>query len=205
MKDASRDNGMMTKIWGPPGWMFLHAVTFGYPYKIDPQNLEHLRKKESFRRFFLNVGKVLPCKYCRESYDRFVEEVPIDPYLNSREDLCYWFYMIHNRVNDKLGVPKCNIPNFEEVKKKYETFRAKCKKTTRKDRERNLRKKCISKDDPSTKGCVIPEDGVLKKCEIKIVKGNGSSNLISFRLHHILIGIGVLFILNVVVIALLMH
>ena len=25
---------MMTKVWGPPGWFFLHCVTFGFPERI---------------------------------------------------------------------------------------------------------------------------------------------------------------------------
>ena len=27
--DPNVDNGMMTKVWGPTGWLFLHCVTFG--------------------------------------------------------------------------------------------------------------------------------------------------------------------------------
>ena len=27
-KDPNIDNGMMTKVWGPPGWLFLHCITF---------------------------------------------------------------------------------------------------------------------------------------------------------------------------------
>ena len=85
---------------------------------------------------------------------------------------------IHNKVNSKLGVPKCNIPSFEEVKKKYEAFRAKCSKTTKRDVEENLKSKCNLKN--ANKGCVIPKDGVLKKCEIKIIS-SGDEN--SFRNH----------------------
>ena len=33
--DPNVDNGMMTKVWGPPGWLFLHCLTFGYPYTIN--------------------------------------------------------------------------------------------------------------------------------------------------------------------------
>ena len=36
------DNGLMTRIWGPSGWLFLHCISFGFPYKIDPTNPEHL-------------------------------------------------------------------------------------------------------------------------------------------------------------------
>ena len=42
------DNGLMTRLWGPSGWLFLHCVSFGYPYKIDPTNQEHLEKQNDY-------------------------------------------------------------------------------------------------------------------------------------------------------------
>ena len=62
------DNGLMTRIWGPSGWLFLHCISFGYPYKIDPTNPEHIEKQNDYYRFFYYLGKVMPCKYCRISY-----------------------------------------------------------------------------------------------------------------------------------------
>ena len=47
------DNGLMTRLWGPSGWLFLHCISFGYPYKIDPTNSEHLEKQNDYYRFFL--------------------------------------------------------------------------------------------------------------------------------------------------------
>ena len=29
---------MNTKFWGPPGWKFLHTITFNYPDVIDEYN-----------------------------------------------------------------------------------------------------------------------------------------------------------------------
>lgn len=156
--DPNVDNGMMTKVWGPTGWLFLHCVTFGYPYTINPMNPDHAYKKQHYKTFFQMIGHVLPCKYCRESYIEFIKEIPIDGYLNSREDLCKWLYIIHNKVNYKLGYPRSEIPTFSEIKKFYEQFRAKCKKTTEEERQ-------INKE----KGCVRPADGTPKRCLINVV------------------------------------
>ena len=156
--DPNVDNGMMTKVWGPAGWMFLHCVTFGYPYAINPENPDHKDKKEHYKNFFNELGHVMPCKYCRESYLDFIKEHPIDKHLKTRKQLSKWLYDIHNKVNNKLGVPDCDIPSFKEVQDKYETYRAKCKKTTDEERFNNL-----------AKGCVTPADGTPKKCEIKVV------------------------------------
>jgi len=157
--DPNVDNGMMTKIWGPPGWLFLHCVTFGYPYAINSTNPEHKTKAQDYANFFYYLGKVMPCRYCRESYMKFIEEHPIDNNLKTRKDLTKWFYDIHNKVNNKLGLAKCHIPSFEEVQESYEQYRAKCKKTTDEERENN-----------QAKGCVTPADGTKKRCVVKVVK-----------------------------------
>lgn len=159
--DPNIDNGMMTKIWGPPGWLFLHCITFGYPYVINMNKKEHVERMLKTRDFFRNIGYVLPCKYCRNSYIEFMKEIPIEYFLKSRKDLTFWLYKMHNKVNNKLGVPDCNIPSFEEVQKRYEAFRAKCSKTTNEERENNR-----------TKGCVKPADGTTKRCFLKVVTCN---------------------------------
>lgn len=158
MNNDNKDNGLMTKVWGPPGWLFFHCIAFGYPYKIDDSNYEHFEKKNYYKKFYDNIGKILPCKYCRESYDKFIKEIPIDDYLSNRKDLCYWTYLIHNKVNKKLGVPNCEIPNFNDFINTYEQYRAKCKKTTDKERK-----------EKEEKGCIKPKNGIYKRCVMKIV------------------------------------
>lgn len=156
--DPNVDNGMMTKVWGPAGWLFLHCITFGYPYAINPQNPEHQTKAEDYYNFFYYLGRVMPCRYCRESYQEFFREHDIRNSLANRHDICEWLYTIHNRVNHKLGVPKCNIPSFDEIIARYESFRAKCKKTTEEERQAN-----------QSKGCVTPADGTPRRCVVKVV------------------------------------
>jgi hypothetical protein len=158
------DNGLMTRLWGPSGWLFLHCVTFGYPYKIDPTNPEHIEKQNDYYRFFYYLGKVLPCKYCRNSYaDFFTENSPMR-HLGTREDLSKWLYDVHNLVNDKLGVPACERPSFDEIKARYESFRAACKPLTEKE-----------KNDKAGKGCIAPATGKPKRSVIKVVEYNQST------------------------------
>ena len=66
---------------------------------------------------------------------------------------------MHNKINRKLGVPDCNIPSIEEVEKRYEQFRAKCKKTSVEERDANQKK-----------GCVTPADGTPRRCVVKVVE-----------------------------------
>ena len=153
------DNGLMTRLWGPSGWLFLHCISFGYPYKIDPTNPEHLEKQNDYYRFFYYLGKVLPCKYCRNSYMDFFTQISPMSKLGSRKEFTKWLYDIHNLVNDKLGVPKCDVPSFEEIEERYQSFRAACKPLT----ETQIK-------DNTAKGCIAPQDGKPKRCVIKVVE-----------------------------------
>ena len=157
-RSGSASNGMMTKVWGPAGWVFLHSCVMGYPLKINEKNTEDRKRKKKTKVFFETIGHIFPCIYCRESYQRFIKELPIDNFLDSRRKLANWLYQIHNKVNKKLGVPSCDIPSFNEVYGRYETYRAQCEKTTRKDRK-----------ERKDKGCIIPKDGKKKKCIVKVV------------------------------------
>jgi hypothetical protein len=153
------DNGLMTRIWGPSGWLFLHCISFGFPYKIDPTNPEHLEKQNDYYRFFYYLGKVLPCKYCRDSYMDFFTKLSPMSHLGTRKEITKWLYDIHNLVNDKLGVSTCDIPSFEKVEENYQSFRAACKPLTD-----------VQKKDKSSKGCIAPQDGKPKRSVIKVVE-----------------------------------
>lgn len=156
--DPDVDNGMMTKVWGPAGWLFLHCVTFGYPYAINSNNETHNTKKQDYYNFFYYLGKVLPCRYCRESYDEYFKQLDLYNSLDTRKDITKWLFDMHNKINHKLGVPNCNIPSFEEVINQYEDYRAKCKKTSEEERELNKKK-----------GCLAPANGTPQRCVVKVV------------------------------------
>lgn len=112
---------MITKIWGPGCWTFEHCVTFGYP--SDPTEED----KKNFKNHFENLGNVLPCKYCRESYKQFINEsdtkLTMDV-LKDRDTLTKWLYDIHNKVNKKLGVDYG--VTYNDIVRRYEAYRATC-------------------------------------------------------------------------------
>lgn len=128
-------NGLITKIWGPPLWTSLHCITFGYP--LEPTT----EIKKQYKNFFQNIGNVLPCKYCRDSYKVFIKEegsILDDEALTNRETLTKWLYNLHNKVNKKLGMDY-GI-DYKNMYKKYESYRA----------------KCSTVKDPNVKGCIVP-------------------------------------------------
>lgn len=128
---SNQNNGLLTKVWGPPLWEAFHSITFGYPVEPDDN------KKIEYRKMIESLADVLPCVYCRKSYKEFISEGKnrlTDADLVSRDAFCRWGYRLHNRVNEKLGVDYG--VTYEEVVEKYESYRA----------------KCVSKD----RGCTMP-------------------------------------------------
>lgn len=131
-----KNNGLITKIWGSPAWIFNHAITFGYP--LEPTN----EQKQLYRNYFISLGDILPCRYCRDSYKKFIssgETELTDNVMTNRETLTKWFYKVHEAVNAKLEVTYGMT--YEDLVDKYESCRAKCGKPTK-----------------TAKGCVVPID-----------------------------------------------
>lgn len=125
---------MQTSFWGPPAWKFLFCVAANYPEKIDKTNRLHVSKMKQYKEYFRTTGDILPCKYCRRSYKKFIKELPIDKYLGSRQAIMYWLYLIKDKVNKKLiaqGLKVKPSPPFEQICKHYESMRASCSNKTK--------------------------------------------------------------------------
>ena len=98
-EDKNDNNGMQTRVWGPAGWLFLHSIAQNYPWKPTEE------QKVNYFNFFKLTGNVLPCRYCRESYQQFITEPGTTLTMNSmdsRKSLVTWLYKIHNKINKKL-------------------------------------------------------------------------------------------------------
>ena len=119
MTDNIKENGLSTKKWGPGAWILLHSAAQRYPK--NPSEKE----KGCYKMFYDNLKYTLPCRKCKESYTKFLNILPIEHFLGSRELLHFWIYTIHNFVNFKLigqGRDVGEIPTFEEVYRKYEKY-----------------------------------------------------------------------------------
>ena len=69
--DYKSGDGMLTSIWGPSLWHYLHTMSFNYP--VCPTNEE----KKHYKNFILSLKHVLPCKYCRKNLNKNLKVVPL--------------------------------------------------------------------------------------------------------------------------------
>ena len=158
-EDYESDNGMMTYIWGPPTWHFLHTISFNYP--TNPT----MEQKHQYKDFIYSLRNVLPCGKCRKNLAKNFKKLPLTmENMKSRDTFSKYIYNLHKTVNTMLD--KDTPVSYESVRDTYEHFRARCaggasgtgtKKTTH------------NKTAQSEKGCIVPYKGKKQKCILQIV------------------------------------
>ena len=110
-------NGIKTSFWGPHAWAFLFSNIAGsYPIHVDENNKEHAKIVRAFQNMFSSLEYTLPCIYCRQSYGKFIKELPMTDYSHSRKSMMKWLYLIHDKVNKKLIQQERECYESEKVK-----------------------------------------------------------------------------------------
>lgn len=117
--DYNSADGMMTATWGPILWTFLHLMSFNYPtHPTDAQ-------RKDYCQFVLYVGKVLPCRHCRDNYERNLREAGFGTAVfRDRGSFSHFVYRLHAHVNKMLN--KETPVSYAEVRNRMERCRARC-------------------------------------------------------------------------------
>jgi|TARA_B100000900_G_scaffold235820_1_gene200198 hypothetical protein len=145
--DYKSNDGMLTSIWGPGMWHYLHSMSFNYP--VNPSKED----KVNYMNFMKSLKNVLPCRKCRENLKNNYKKLPITlDTMKNRRTFSEYVYNLHELINKMLD--KESGLSYEEVRERYEHFRSRCDK------------KVKTKDE---NGCVTPVYGEKAKCILKIV------------------------------------
>ena len=160
-KHYQSGDGMVTSVWGPPLWHYLHTMSFNYPVKPTAADKRH------YKNFILSLRYVLPCRYCRENLSKNLKALPLtDKEMRNRASFSRWVFKLHELINTMLG--KKSGLKYCDVRERYEHFRSRCtndKKFSTKKVEAAARKTRKKKE----KGCTEPLYGAKSKCIVKIV------------------------------------
>lgn len=159
LKDYMSGDGMLTSVWGPSMWHYLHIMSFNYP--IKPTSLE----KKQYMDFVKSLQYTLPCKYCRINLVTNFKTLPLTmKAMKNRDSFSRYIYALHELINKMLG--KKSGLTYCDVRERYEHFRARCTldkpKIFKVIKNKTLKKK-------QEKGCTEPLYGKKSKCVIKIV------------------------------------
>jgi hypothetical protein len=168
-KDYNAGDGMLTSVWGPPMWHYLHTMSFNYPVNPTPEDKKH------YRDFVLNLRYVLPCKYCRMNLKTNLKTMPLKiSHMYSRDTFSRYIYELHELVN-KLLKKQSNL-SFCDVRERYEHFRARC--TEEKPKIFKFIKTHSKTKKNIEKGCTEPLYGKKSKCVLNIVPQDEKINSI---------------------------
>jgi hypothetical protein len=157
-KDFHSGDGMLTTVWGPSMWHFLHTMSFNYP--VEPTE----DQKRHYMDFILNLRNVLPCKYCRMNLTNNLATRPLKMcHMESRDTFSRFVYDLHETVNKLLG--KKSGLSYCDVRERYEHFRSRCTQ----DAPKVFNFKEFYRGKKHEKGCTEPLYGKKAKCVISIV------------------------------------
>ena len=110
-------DGMQSAIFGPAFWMSIHLVSFNYP--LEPTEVD----KENYHNWLMSIGKVLPCRYCRENFENHLKtEGYSDLALESRDAFYRFCYDLHCVV---YGMLTKKSPPYDSDRLTYKFVRAK--------------------------------------------------------------------------------
>jgi hypothetical protein len=161
-KDYNAGDGMLTTVWGPGMWHYLHTMSFNYP--VNPSHED----KVHYRDFVQNLQHVLPCKYCRMNLKTNFKSLPLKMEdMKDRESFSRYIYELHELVNRMLK-KKSNL-SYCDVRERYEHFRARCTDEKPKLFKVEKRARTLKHKKTTEKGCTEPLYGKKSKCIIKIV------------------------------------
>lgn len=158
-KDYYSGDGMLTAVWGPSMWHFLHTMSFNYPVNPTEEDKNH------YRDFIINLQYILPCKFCRQNLTNNLKEYPLKMSdMATRDSFSRYIYKLHESVNKLLG--KQSGLSYCDVRERYEHFRSRCTDEKPKLFDFKAKNKTMKKNE---KGCTEPLYGKKSKCIIKIV------------------------------------
>lgn len=194
-RDYDSGDGMLTSVWGPGMWHFLHTMSFNYPVAPTRQ------QQNQYRTFIIGLQHILPCKYCRINLRNNFKTFPIQTcHMKNRDTFSRYVYRLHEIVNKMLG--KQSGLTYCDVRERYEHFRSRCtandndavpvipvhtskiqKGSVHSKRENDnnapdnykifnfgiFRSSRNVSRDKAEKGCTEPLHGTKSKCIIKIV------------------------------------
>jgi hypothetical protein len=156
--DYTSADGMLTAVWGPSLWHYLHTMSFNYP--VYPTNED----EKNYKKFIMSLKKVLPCKFCRINMVKNLKAVPLNKKaLKNRANFSKWMFNFHEHVNKMLN--KKSGLTYCKIRERYEHFRSRCTLDI-KIPEKIVEKRKTRKKE---KGCTDPLYGKKSKCLIRIV------------------------------------
>ena len=156
--DYNSGEGMLTTVWGPAQWHFLHTMSFNYP--VNPT----VKDKKHYRDYIYNLRYILPCKHCRINLTNNLKNKPLQMcHMKNRATFSRYIYELHEVIN-KMLKKKSNL-TYCDIRERYEHFRSRCTE----ENPTIFTFKSSQTKKKKEKGCTEPLYGKKSKCVITII------------------------------------
>jgi len=162
--DYNSNDGMLTSVWGPGMWHYLHTMSFNYP--VNPTKQE----KMHYFSFMWSLRYVLPCGKCRANLRENYKKLPLTmKHMKNRASFSRYVFDLHELINTMLH--KTSGLTYEVVRERYEHFRSRCTISTKKSGNKTQKRVHFAKKATVVKeaGCTDPLYGEKSKCILQIV------------------------------------
>jgi hypothetical protein len=94
LEDYNSNDGMLTTVWGPGMWHYLHTMSFNYPVSPSEEDKTH------YMEFVKSLVYVLPCGKCRKNLRKNFKRAPLTMKdMASRDTFSRYIYNLHEVVN----------------------------------------------------------------------------------------------------------
>ena len=96
--------------WGPHLWTILHGIAEKAGTPLFPQY--YADERRTLIKLFHALGKMIPCPSCKEHFEVYLREHPVDrdlkelPQHEVKNYVRVWFWELHNWVNESLSRPE---------------------------------------------------------------------------------------------------
>jgi hypothetical protein len=162
--DYNSNDGMLTSVWGPGMWHYLHTMSFNYP--VNPTKQERMH----YFSFMWSLRYVLPCGKCRANLRENYKKLPLTmKHMKNRASFSRYVFDLHELINTMLH--KTSGLTYEVVRERYEHFRSRCTISTKKSGNKTQKHVRFAKKATVVKeaGCTDPLYGEKSKCILQIV------------------------------------
>jgi hypothetical protein len=95
-------NNIKPYFWGPKLWCSIYSFVSVYPENPTQELIN------SAKLFFISIKELLPCKSCRNSYTKYIQEtntnITNNNNFSSRNNLIEFVFNLRNKINNKREV-----------------------------------------------------------------------------------------------------
>ena len=84
----------------------MHIASLGYSQTPTKE------EQEAAIAFYRSLSEMIPCPICKFHYRQHLKTAPVESAVGSRDEIIYWVFTLHNKVNVQLGKPEITFEQY---------------------------------------------------------------------------------------------